>query len=116
MVDKKGRKRAASIFNKKTQAEYFDKIQPIFYDSKQIWWLWNDSKKYWEKVDDVDILNMIVDTIGTDVITSKNRTETINALKQEGRRHIPKEPKRTWIQFKDTIIDVMTGDEFKATP
>jgi len=108
--------KAAIIFSKKTQAEYFEKIQPLFYDRNHIWWMWDDKEKYWEKVDDVDILNMINEVLGMDVITSKNRQEIINALKQQGRKHIPKEPERTWIQFKDEIVDVMTGNKFKATP
>jgi len=109
-------KKAASIFTTEGGAETFTKIQPLFYDKSGLWWLWNLDNKSWELVDEIDILNMIKDTTGEDTISSKNRTEILNALKQEGRRNIPKPIKPTWIQFKDKIIDIITGERFEATP
>ena len=102
--------------DRKLQAESFGKIQPLFYDKSGLWWLWNNKLKCWEIVDDIDILNMIEKETGQDIITSKNRTEIINALKQYGRKKIPKPIKQTWIQFKDKIIDIKTGEEFEAIP
>jgi len=109
-------KKASSIFNRLGQAEEFKKIQPLFYDKSGMWWLWDDLNKCWELTDEIDILNMIRDTTGEDIISSKNRTEILNALKQEGRKNIPKEIKPTWIQFKNKIIDILTGEQFEATP
>ena len=114
---KKIEKKAIKIFTSRNyQAEEFGKIQPIFYDKAGLWWLWNEKIKCWEIVDEVDILNMINDKTGQDVINSKNRAEIINSLKQFGRKKIPKPIKLTWIQFKDLIIDIKTGKKFEATP
>jgi len=109
-------KKGLNIFTKQGQVEEFQKIQPLFYDKAGLWWLWDDKEKKWEVVDEIDILNMISETTGEDTISSKNRTEILNALKQEGRKNIPQPIKPTWIQFKDTIVDIETGKTFKATP
>jgi len=106
---------AAKIFNKKTQAEQFEKIQPLFYDKNGLWWLWSDNLYKWEIVDEVDILNMIENATGQDIITPKERTLILNSLKQEGRKHIPEPIKNTWIQFRDEICDISSGERFKST-
>jgi len=111
-----GIKEASKVFTLNNQAERFNEIQPIFYDKSGMFWLWNGQEKYWEISDDVDILNMISKTTGQDVISSKNRTEILNALKQEGTLNIPKPIKKTWIQFKNKIYDIETGESFEATP
>lgn len=104
------------ITDKNTQEGMFAKAQPYFYDRYKLWWMWNELEYRWDLVDDVEVLNMINLSCGQDIITSKARTETLNILKQEGRKNVPKPIKPTWIQFKDTIVDVMTGEQFKATP
>jgi len=109
-------KKASNLFTTEGQAKQFNKIQPLFYDKAGLWWLWDEESKSWELVDEIDILNMIKDTTGEDTITSKNRTEILNALKQEGRKNIPKPIEPTWIQFKDTIVDIKTGERFQSSP
>jgi len=104
-----------SIFSIKNQAEEFNETQPIFYDKSKSFWLWNSEEFKWVMSDDVEILNMISSSTGVDVINSKSRTEILNALKQKGRKNAPKEPKGEWVQFKDKIYDVKTGDVFPAT-
>ena len=111
-----GIKEASKIFTLEGQAEQFNKIQPLFYDKSGMFWLWNETIKCWELSDDVDILNMINIATGKDVVSSKSRIEILNALKQKGRLNIPKPIKPTWIQFKEEIYDVETGEKFKATP
>jgi len=111
-----GIKEAADVFTLENQAERFNEIQPLFFDKSGLWWLWNKTQYRWEIVDDIDILNMIHNATGRDVISSQSRTEILNALKQKGRLNIPKPFLKTWIQFKDTIVDFKTGEEFKATP
>lgn len=110
------KKDAGKIFSKRGQAQQFIIHQPIFYDRSGMWWMWSINKKCWELVDEVDILNMIQDSNGADIITSKSRTEIINSLKQEGRKNIPKTIKKTWVQFKDRIYDIENGDYIQATP
>lgn len=109
-------KKAAKIFSHKGRAEMFNELQPIFYDKNGLWWLWNSNEYSWEIVDEVDILNMVTDATGQDVIEPKNRTIILNSLKQEGRKKIPQQIKPTWIQFKDKIVDIETGDQINASP
>jgi P4 family phage/plasmid primase-like protien len=109
-------KKASSIFSIQKQAETFGQIQPLFYDKAGNFWLWCSEDIKWKRVDDIDILNMIADTTGEDTITSKSRTEILNALKQYGRKKIPKDIKTTWIQFKNKIYDLENGNIFEATP
>jgi len=111
-----GIKEISKIFTLEGQAERFNEIQPLFYDKSGMFWLWNNKIKCWELSDEVDILNMINYTTGKDVISSKNRTEILNALKQKGRLNIPKPVKLTWIQFKDKIYNIENGESFNATP
>lgn len=107
---------AGKVFSKRGQAEIFDQFQPLFYDKAGLFWLWNDQSKRWERVDDIDILNMVEDISGWDTSNSKIKNEVLNSLKQWGRRKIPKNIKPTWIQFQDKIVDIMTGEEFKSSP
>jgi hypothetical protein len=110
-------KEAVKVFTIQGQGEIFAGLQPIFYDKSGMFWLWNNDKKYWEmQPDEIDILNIIRDSAGRDIITPKQRTEIINTLKQEGRKNTPRSIEPTWIQFQDEIIDVMSGERFQATP
>lgn len=108
--------KASKVFTKKGQGEVFASVQPYFYDKSGLFWLWNAGLYKWERVDEVELLNMIETSTGEDVISSKNRTEILNTLKQEGRKRVAKEIKPTWIQFKDRIFDIGTGEEFDASP
>jgi len=109
-------KEASRVFDKRVQVENFGQIQPLFYDESCLWWLWSSDKCCWELTDDVHILNMVADLNQKNVVSSKERTEIINALKQYGRKNMPKPCKPSWIQFKDKIIDIESGTEFDATP
>lgn len=106
----------AKVFSPKGQAEIFADEQPIFYDKAGLWWLWNPTGYLWETVDEVDILNMVESATGQDVISPKNRTVILNSLKQKGRKMIPKTIQPTWIQFKENLVDVLTGESFRASP
>jgi len=105
-----------STFDKRIQIKNFGEIYPLFYDEGGLWWLWNSVRCCWEMTDEIHILNMVDELNHKNIISSKERTEIINALKQYGRKYMPKPCKPSWIQFKDTIYDIETGDEFKATP
>ena len=97
-------------------AKEFWKIQPFFYDSHRIWWLWNNLKNRWEKVDEVDLLNAIDDNTENPTTDSSVKYDILEAMKRIGRRKKPKEPEHTWIQFLDEIYDIKTDKKFKATP
>jgi P4 family phage/plasmid primase-like protien len=107
---------ASKVFTPQGQAKVFNDIQPLFYDKHGLWWLWNSLETKWEIVDEVDILNMIADSTGDDIVSPKNRTVILNSLKQQGRKMMPKPIQPTWIQFKDKIMDIKTGEKFDASP
>lgn len=111
-----GLKNASKIFTSKGQAERFSELQPIYYDKAGLWWLWNGKEFKWDMVDDVDILNMISLSTGQDVVTPKQRTIILNSLKQQGRLNIPEPIRPTWIQFKNKIYDIETGNSFESSP
>ncbi len=107
---------ASEVFIRLNQAKAFTKKQPLFYDNAGIWWLWNFDKFCYERSDDVDILNGLASNMNIETTNSKVRGEILWALKQVGRKSIAKHPGKTWVQFKDKIIDVKTGEEFESTP
>jgi P4 family phage/plasmid primase-like protien len=104
------------IFKPQGQVKFYIERQPIFYDKNDLWWVWNHNQKKWEISNEVDILNHIQEITGDDIISPKNRTLILNSLKQECRKSIPKDIKPTWIQFKDKIFDIKTGECFEASP
>jgi P4 family phage/plasmid primase-like protien len=99
-----------------TQAKEYHKINPFFYDRNKIWFIWNKEKYRWEKSDEVDILANIYDDAGTDITTSKERTEITNALKHVGRRNIPKELSGFWVQFKGKLYNIEDEGILQASP
>jgi len=104
------------LTNMNLQTKEYAKRQPFFYDHSKIWWLWNKEKFCWEVVDETDILNMIADSTGTDTISPGKKAKILNALKQNGRKMIPEPIKKSWIQFKNKIIDLETNKTFNANP
>lgn len=107
--------KAKKIISPKGQVENLYEVQPYFYDKAGLWWLWDEEMFKWERVDEIDILNMISRDTDKDTISSKSRTEILNAMKQEGRKQIPKEIEPTWIQFQKKIYDIKTGESFDAS-
>lgn len=104
------------IFSKQEQVKELYKVTPLFYDRAGIFWMWNTGLFKWEKTDEIDLLNMLKEALNEDIINSKNRQELINLLKQTGRKSIPKPIKSWWVQYKDKIYDIKTGDIFQASP
>jgi len=110
------REEEEKIFGRRGQIESFWKKQPFFYDKSKIFWLWNNELRKWELSDEVDYLNSIQKKLGIETIDSKARNELVEGFKQIGRLHKPKDVEKTWVQFKDKIYDVKTGESFDATP
>lgn len=102
--------------NKTDLIKQFIDLIPYYYDEAGMWWKWNNKEKFWVIDDEVNILNLINGSSNANIIRTKERTEMINALKQEARRKKPKEVKQTWLQFKDEVVDIETGERFEATP
>ena len=101
---------------KKNLAEQFIKIQPIYYDKSRLWWIWNFNENKWLICDETDVMNYLSQNSEADTISSKERTEILEALRQVSRKNKPEKVKNTWIQFNDTIVDFETGEEFPSTP
>jgi len=100
--------------NKIDLANQFLKIVPLYYDTAGLWWRW--AKNKWTLTDEVDILNLVQGSSGANIITSRERNEIVNAIKQAARRNKPIIPEKDWIQFNDEIVNLSTGERFKATP
>ena len=97
----------ASVFtNRHYQFDLFYNTQPIFYDKGGLWWMWDNQSKSWKMTDEVDILNLIEESSGIDIINSKTRNETINSLKQYGRKKTPNKIPLSWIYFKNGLVDI----------
>jgi len=109
------KKNPYAIFGVVGQVENFYESKPFFYNKSGMFFIWDTELKKYDMSDDVDMLNGISD-LGMDTINSKNKQEILNALKQFGRRKVPKDAPVTWIQFKNKIVDVKSGEEFEASP
>ncbi len=110
------RKKNTNILTRRGQIEEFWNRQPFYYDKSKIFWLWNLENKKWERSDEEDYLNSIQEVLGSETIDGKTKSELISGFKQIGRKHKPKNIEKSWIQFKDKIYDVRSGEEFEATP
>jgi len=103
-------------YGKKDLAKQIINLQPLFYDESKIWWSWNIKLFKWEIIDETDILNFVDKLSLANTVKSKERNEILESLKQLSRKYKPKPIEETWIQFKETIVDIKTGKEFPATP
>lgn len=115
-LKKQASEKFQEIYNKKNQADTFLKEQPFFYDEAGLWWLWDYNNEFYRQVDEVEMLNMIDRTNPrTNIINSTERTEILNSLKQRGRLYLPEKLPLNFIQFKDCIIDLNTGEKLKVS-
>jgi len=108
--------KSSDIFSRRGQIEMFWEEQPFYYDSSKIFWLWNKKLYKWELSDEIDFLNLIQQHLGIETIDRKSKGELSEGFKQVGRKHKPKPIKKSWVQFKDKIYDIKTGENSKATP
>jgi len=106
-----------NIFTPEGQAKQFYNEQPYFYDNVKTFHLWNKEDKFWESCDEIDMLNKLKMNIpNADTINSKTKSEIITALKQVGRNKKPVDAPKTWVQFKNKIVDIVSGDEIEPSP
>ncbi|MEX0595538.1 MAG: hypothetical protein WD512_03480, partial [Candidatus Paceibacterota bacterium] len=59
------------ITDKIELAREFCEIVPLFYDSTGSYWIWDDIKKYWKTIDELDVLIWIDNSAEINVINSK---------------------------------------------
>lgn len=105
-----------AMMDKKELAESILEIQPCYYDKSKNWWLWNHPETKWERTDETDILNAIDKQATINTINSKEKNEMLEALKQVSRLMAPEPIGKDVIQFKNTIINITTGEQSRATP
>jgi P4 family phage/plasmid primase-like protien len=103
------------FLDKKHLAEQFIKIQPLYYDAAKLWWIWNFNIKCWELCDETDIMNYISENSEADTISSTEKNEILEALKQVSRKNKPLPIPLTWIQFKNFIYDILTGEKIEVS-
>jgi len=98
--------------------EKFWELQQFFYDKSGLFWFWNNKECKWEIVDEVDVMCGVEKELGFrgDTISSKIKCAYLEAFKRVGRERIPKDPPKSWVQFKDKIFDIGEKRIFKATP
>jgi len=97
--------------NKLSLAEEFYKRQPFFYDTNCMWWLWNKDKNKYDLIDETDIILIVDKYLGRLVPLLKERREIIEALKIIGRKKIPQEMPKHWIQFADCFYDIQEDEK-----
>jgi len=105
-----------AMFDKKELARHILNVQPCWYDKARNWWLWNWPETKWERVDETDILNAIEKQATINTINSKEKNEMLEALKQESRKEPPVKIGTEWIQFKNILYNILTGEKKRAMP
>lgn len=103
--------------------EAFHKVNPFFYDKNRIFWIWNWNKYCYEQIDETSLMILIDDKLKFrgNTITSAIKNNYLEAFKRVGRKNIPKDPDKNWIQFGSfvTIINKKNnwGNKgFEASP
>lgn len=104
------------VMSRRGQIERFWKAHPFYYDKSKIFWLWDAKDFKWEISDEVDFCNKIFEFLHIDTLDNKSRSEIIAGFKQVGRKHKPEPKKKSWVQYKDKIYDIKTGEIFNASP
>jgi len=94
------------------------KVKPFFYDRARLFWFWNAEEFKWEMVDETDVLVTIDDLLkfGGQLTTGGVKNNYLEAFKQVGRKNIPEDAPKHWVQFRNKIFDYTTGQTFEATP
>lgn len=106
---------AGEIFTRIGQAKEYIKKQPFYYSPEGLFWVWNSTRFCYEIKDEIDLLNGIRHSMFVDTIESKSKNEIISALKQVGRENKPIKKDKTWVQFKDLIVNPKTLQSMKAS-
>lgn len=111
----KAEKMLGKILDKMLLVEKFIELIPLHYDEAGLFWLFDESERYWKMIDEVDILNWIHASSEANIITPWERAELLNAIKQVARRKKPQVLPKDCIQFKKEIVNLQTGDRFPAS-
>jgi len=88
----------------------------FFYDKHKMFWFWNKKSYFYEQVDETELLNTIDDLFQISSINARQKSSIVEALKQVGRKHVPKPIKKWWVQFNNKVVDIDTGNIFDTDP
>lgn len=105
-----------SYFSMEDLARQILDIQPVYYDSARIWWMWDEDKYYWKIIDETDILIFVKKISTANTVKAKERGEILEAIKQESRIRKPNDVPKNWIQFKEVFFDIKNGDKHAVGP
>jgi len=96
--------------------EFYQK-RPFFYDKQKIFWFWNEKEYRWVIVDDVEVMKELDKELGFYGQTVGNNVKTnyIEAFKRVGRDKIPQTVEKDWLQFKDRVYSLTSGDFHSVT-
>ena len=96
--------------------EAFYKKQPFFYDNIGLFWLWRED--HWEEVDEIDIMNLIDDSlyIHGQTIKPSVKHSYLETIKRIGRRNKPEKSPHKWVQFKQYAYSLKSGKKYKVQP
>lgn len=106
----------SSYENKIDLVKQIWEIIPYFFDKSGQFWLWRSSIFKWERVDDTEVLNIVADNSIANTVRTSEKSEIIEAMKQYGRRKLPQEIGKRWLQFKDQVYDLEKDVFFQAEP
>lgn len=92
------------------------KRMAFFYDKNGIFWFWTGNR--YEIVDETDLMISIERNLNARGKTcySSHKSTFLNAFKMVGRENIPETISADWIQFKETLHNIKTGQVKNATP
>lgn len=107
-----------TIDNYMENAKLLHNQLPYFYDKSGIFWMWDIAKHCYVQVDDIDVMRMFDEILGFrgQTVTTKIKSNTLEAMKRYGRTKIPLMAKTKWVQFKDKAYSIHSGKIHKVTP
>jgi len=102
--------------------EKYLKDKPLIFDKQQIWWTWNPKDCCWQQTDETSILldfdQCIILSDQHNSIQPLTKNIILEALKRAGRKNLEeiKPIEKSWVAFKDCIIDVSNGISYSNNP
>ncbi len=100
-------------------ALHISKTKPYFFDQSSLWWMWDFEKYCYVIIDKTELENMVESLVESSELLKPYTVAILyTALRRQGRKnfHKLKLPEKTWVQFKDKIVDIKTGKSFEASP
>lgn len=93
------------------------KLNPFCYTKGDFFYFWSENESRWIDADNTDVMVLIDTKLGITGYTndSKITTQYMNAFKRTGRRYMPKEVPTEFVQFGNTVYNIKTQEQIKAS-